>query len=204
MDRRSFLITLLLLPGAAAAMLPEGASSSASLEKNLAALAQSLWALRQPPLPPCTVAPYQEARDRQALIGLFRQNREWLYGWRDKNAELAHFNGELARTKYGAPGFYWWNVARCDEQTVGFVTYRMRSPHAGHILFLEVDENFRRRGIGHQLMETAIAALKTKGAQVVTIDTGATNYRAQSVYKSLGFVQYATMGADISLRRILT
>jgi ribosomal protein S18 acetylase RimI-like enzyme len=52
---------------------------------------------------------------------------------------------------------------------------------------LYVDANFRRKGIGQKLVETATAFAAADEAKFVQLETAIDNYTAQSLYEALGF-----------------
>lgn len=54
---------------------------------------------------------------------------------------------------------------------------------------LYVAESYRKRGIGEQLIRSAIEFGKQTGATFIQLETQAENYTAQSLYKAIGFEQ---------------
>ncbi|WP_295772566.1 GNAT family N-acetyltransferase [uncultured Mucilaginibacter sp.] len=54
---------------------------------------------------------------------------------------------------------------------------------------LYVDEAYRKRGIGKQLIKTAMAFGIQTGATFIQLETQKENYTAQSLYKAIGFEQ---------------
>ncbi len=52
---------------------------------------------------------------------------------------------------------------------------------------LYVDKDFRKKGIGRQLIEQAFSFAKDKGAVFVQLSTQVDNLTAQSLYKEIGF-----------------
>lgn len=54
---------------------------------------------------------------------------------------------------------------------------------------LYVEEAYRKRGIGEQLIKTAMDFAKKEGAMFIQLSTAVDNYPAQSLYESLGFVK---------------
>ena len=77
-------------------------------------------------------------------------------------------------------------LAKEKNNTVGFIIATFISYAAsrfGYIEDLLVDESFRHRGIGTQLVKKALEWEKSKGAKVVFVTTD----RAFGFYKKLGF-----------------
>ena len=75
---------------------------------------------------------------------------------------------------------------RDDGQLAGFVTYYKDSTGKGHVQFLAVDEKFRGKGFGEQLMRYALDDLKKMGVKHIDLFTRPINYAAQKVYKKVG------------------
>ena len=54
---------------------------------------------------------------------------------------------------------------------------------------LYVDAAFRRKGIGEQLIKTALQFAREEGGQFVQLETAVDNLGAQRLYETLGFVK---------------
>lgn len=54
---------------------------------------------------------------------------------------------------------------------------------------LYVDAQHRRKGVGEQLIQTALEFAKTDNAQFVQLETTTDNFNAQRLYESIGFVK---------------
>lgn len=52
---------------------------------------------------------------------------------------------------------------------------------------LYVDKNYRKQGIGAQLIEVAMQFAKQNGASFIELSTAVDNYIAQSLYEQVGF-----------------
>lgn len=59
----------------------------------------------------------------------------------------------------------------------------------GYIAMLAVDEYFRKKGIGSNLVLKAIRVMATEGADEVVLETEITNQPALRLYENLGFVR---------------
>ena len=69
---------------------------------------------------------------------------------------------------------------------VGFVIYRSVSEEA-EILTIATAAGHRRRGVGRALMEHCIRTLQADRVERLILEVGATNDKALSLYRSLGF-----------------
>lgn len=85
-------------------------------------------------------------------------------------------------------------VAEQDGEVVGYAYagleghdyMALRGP-AGALYDVIVDPAHRGRGVGRQLLDAAIAALKTKGAPRVVLSTAQRNEPAQRLFERAGF-----------------
>ncbi|CAB3803038.1 Mycothiol acetyltransferase [Paraburkholderia caffeinitolerans] len=69
---------------------------------------------------------------------------------------------------------------------------RQKLAHKSHIWGVFVQPAYRRAGIARRLMERAIEHARASGVEQVQLTVGASNPRAQSLYRSLGFAIYGT------------
>jgi ribosomal-protein-alanine N-acetyltransferase len=56
-----------------------------------------------------------------------------------------------------------------------------------HIATLAVHPEFRRKGVGSQLLEAALIEARNKGAREAMLEVRASNHIAQALYKDYGF-----------------
>lgn len=81
-----------------------------------------------------------------------------------------------------------------DEELVGFVIARRgsveRLRHTADIGPLYVQERSQGQGIGRVLMENVCERLKADGLLQAELTVDASNHRAVTLYKSLGFVEF--------------
>ena len=87
-------------------------------------------------------------------------------------------------------------VAEEDGKVVGLCDVHRKRPdsevsHIG-ILGIAIKKGFRDRGLGQQMMEAIIQRCKGKFDMIV-LDVFAINHRAISLYKQLGFIEYARL-----------
>ncbi len=81
------------------------------------------------------------------------------------------------------------DVIEVEGVPAGFVSFYRKSATAGFIWLLAVDQNFRGRGLGEDLMLHALKELKAQGAHFVTLSTRTFNKTALGLYSKLGFVE---------------
>ena len=86
------------------------------------------------------------------------------------------------------------NVAESDGKVVGYtyagiegVDYMALRGPAGALYDIVVDPAYRGNGIGRQLLTTALATLKERGAPRVVLSTAEGNDAAQHLFESAGF-----------------
>lgn len=78
-------------------------------------------------------------------------------------------------------------VAEIDGEVAGFALgYRPRHGVA-HVLTLDVDPRFRRRGLGEALLREVLSRLAEDGARETRLEVDVTNAAAIAFYERLGF-----------------
>jgi ribosomal-protein-alanine N-acetyltransferase len=75
-----------------------------------------------------------------------------------------------------------------DEQPLGFVLLRAIAGEA-EIISIGVRPEARRAGIGHRLMDTALAAAAAGGAEHLFLEVAADNWQALGLYLSYDFTE---------------
>lgn len=84
------------------------------------------------------------------------------------------------------------------ERMVGTIVCKLDRHHSkgtgigverGYIAMLAVDKDYRKRGIGSELVSKAINSMKEKGCDEVVLETEITNKGALALYQNLGFVK---------------
>lgn len=135
---------------------------------------------------------FEYDRDAQAIKNIFYQNWHWLIASDDFSTEF------MLRKK--APNnrnsLYFGKLIikalRPDDgsKLAGFICYYKKYDNLGWLLFLGVDEQFRKRGYGEYLVRYALDQMKLMGLPRVDLVTRVANYRAQRLYKRIGFNEY--------------
>ena len=77
-------------------------------------------------------------------------------------------------------------VAEYDEQVVGFMIYELHRTRL-HVLNFCVADDFRRQGVGRQMVEKPATKLPPQRRTRVLLEVRETNLEAQLFFKSRGF-----------------
>jgi ribosomal-protein-alanine N-acetyltransferase len=82
-----------------------------------------------------------------------------------------------------------WTFGLVAETTRGIAGYLIgrEAAGSGEILNLAVAPEFRRRGIGGELLEAGLAAFRRRRAHEVFLEVRESNHSAQSLYLARGF-----------------
>lgn len=103
-----------------------------------------------------------------------------------KQRKMPHINDDVAAN---ADGVF---VVEVDSEVAGYITtsvnYRTK---IGGIPNLSVHPKFQQRGLGGQLIETALAYLKAEGMLYARIETLEQNQIGTTFYPKMGFVEIA-------------
>jgi ribosomal protein S18 acetylase RimI-like enzyme len=133
---------------------------------------------------------YQPAQDRYAVEQIFEQNWYWLINVPYKEA-LASFTEDLDKVtslyERQKPDVRQWIVFKEDGTVKGFAVYYIKKPGIGKILFLAVDERYRGHGLAQRLIQRAMEALEKAGCKTIEIVVRVENFRAQNLYRKVGF-----------------
>ena len=137
------------------------------------------------------IRPFQPA-DRDAVMDLAPRLTEWVAAWRDPAAVLAAVRGWVSGSADKAGGadraFF---VAVAAGQIVGLVSVWEQAHFIGqldaYVGELVVAPDWAGRGMGRQLMRAAETWAADRGLSFISLDTGAANTPARTLYTSLGF-----------------
>ena len=87
-------------------------------------------------------------------------------------------------------------VATAADEVIGWIHVHLYptllDDQAAEILGFVVDEDWRSRGVGHTLMESAEAWAKERGCTVLYVRTNVVRQRAQGFYLAHGFQKLKT------------
>ncbi len=131
--------------------------------------------------------------DRGAVLALAPRLTEGMPPWRDKAAWLSAVQGWVADSADNAsqPDHAMY-VAMADGQLVGLVSVTERAHFTGqvdaYVGELVTAAGMERRGIARALMAAAEAWGAGRGLPCLTLETGAANQAARSLYAALGYL----------------
>lgn len=77
-------------------------------------------------------------------------------------------------------------VAECEERVVGFMIYELHKNRL-HVLNFAVSPNWRRRGVGQQMIDKLVNKLSHQRRNRILLEVRETNLTAQLFFKSSGF-----------------
>ncbi len=78
-------------------------------------------------------------------------------------------------------------VAEDEGYVIGYVMFWIKYEFQGHIISIAVDKNYRRSGIGTQLLVKAIAILSLLRLDTIYLEVNENNVGAVEFYKSFNF-----------------
>jgi ribosomal-protein-alanine N-acetyltransferase len=83
-------------------------------------------------------------------------------------------------------------LAESGGNVAGFILIEL-APDEGHIITLDVLENYRRRGIGSLLLETGEKEAASRGGNRMVLETATTNKAAIALWRKHGYRQIVTI-----------
>ena len=103
-----------------------------------------------------------------------------------KQRKIPHINDDVEANPDGV------FVAEIDGEIAGYITTRVNhETKIGGIPNLSVHPKFQQQGLGRQLIDTALAYLKTEGMLYARIETLEQNQIGTAFYPKMGFVEIA-------------
>jgi ribosomal protein S18 acetylase RimI-like enzyme len=115
---------------------------------------------------PATIRTYQP-RDAAVCMRLYY---EGLIGGKIAPNDTASDIEDIPAAYFSSPGNHFW-VAEVDGQAIGMIGVQMHDKGVGEIRRLRVAVNYRRRGIGSALVETALRFCEEEQYLKVKLDT---------------------------------
>lgn len=131
---------------------------------------------------------FDPARDTQAILDIFKQDRYWLVSSDDYSPEFALANRAPNQHDTRYYGTLEIKVLYDHDTLAGFTAYYMKNFCVGILLFIDVKPEFRGKGYAQELMTYAINDMKKRGASIISLVTRTSNEAAQKLYKKLGFM----------------
>ena len=78
-------------------------------------------------------------------------------------------------------------VAQQDNIVVGYIIFWIRYEDEGHIISIAVDKNYRRKGIGAELVKYAADTFRKCNVKEIKLEVRIGNTGARKFYTELGF-----------------
>lgn len=154
-----------------------------------------------------SITPYNEERDLKAIEQIFSSAPHYLFNKKvaDPLAHAIGFikaHGKVINHGSGVDATYKTYVINCDNKPVGFVQYLLNRVDTiklrqGVINFLGIDQEYRSRGLGKILLESAIADLKNNGVTYIMLSVIIDNIKARKLYERVGFQCGATVDSTV-------
>lgn len=133
---------------------------------------------------------YEESRDLPFILDMFDKNWFWLVAQTreeyDPNFDFKHLTWSANPYNFGKLQV---RVYYADNQPAGFIAYYKKNFYEGHVWYIAVKEEYRKKGYAKQLLQYAIQDLFNQGCQIVTLLTRLINTPARTTYTRLGFVE---------------
>lgn len=129
-----------------------------------------------------------EEKDLSALAILFDEYRQF-YG---SSSNLKQTSDFLIKRFQNQETIIF--ISQKDETLTGFVVLYQgfSTAECAHYYILDdtyISPRFRRQGMGHQLIDTAILFARQQNALRISLQTSKNNFEAQKLYEKLGFVE---------------
>lgn len=135
---------------------------------------------------------YNSATDKQAIHKMFADDWYWMVS--DYTIERSNSKDYVNFMLDNKSSVQWekrndltLKVCEDDGKVVGFSATYKKSSIVGHILFIVVDQDARKKGYAKALVNDALEYFFAQGCVKVSLDTRTGNKRARSLYSSLGF-----------------
>ena len=135
---------------------------------------------------------YNPATDKQAIHKMFADDWYWMvsdYTIQQSNSKdyVDFMLDNKSSVQWEKRNDLTLKVLENHGKVVGFSATYKKSSHVGHILFIVVDQDARKKGCAKALVSNALEDLFAQGFVKVSLDTRAGNTRARSLYSSIGF-----------------
>jgi|GEM_PF-471975 len=133
---------------------------------------------------------YEESRDWPFILDMFDKNWFWLVAQTreeyDPNFDFKHLTWSTNPYNFGKLNV---RVYYADNEPAGFIAYYKKNFYEGHVWYIAVKEEYRKKGYAKQLLKYAIQDLFNQGCQIVTLLTRLINTPARTTYTHLGFAE---------------
>ncbi len=127
--------------------------------------------------------PMEYEQDLDTLLEMHRQS--WRINFPGKRFDTWAFTGALQSSAERGEVYVY------EQEPGTIVAWLWLSFHglaAAHVRHVQVAEEHWGRGLGHQVMQDAIALARARGCRTLTLAVTKSNERAMALYRSLTFV----------------
>jgi len=146
------------------------------------------WYLYQKFQPAEQILDFNDARDTQDILDIFKRDWYWLVASDDYSPEfMLKYRAATQDMRY--LGRLQIKVLRSKDGLIGFIAYYMKTPTEGFVLFLDINPPFRGKGYSEKLLSYALDNLKRLGATAVRLVTRTDNFPAQKLYQRTNFTE---------------
>lgn len=146
---------------------------------------------------------YVPEKHKEFIKRQFKENWYWLIS--SPEYDVDHMLDTHSPNNYEPQYYGKMNIlVICQEgEPVGFGSYYMRTAVQGEILFIEVDKQFRGKGIAQKLVGCIEEKLKLAGAKTVKLCTRVENEIARRLYQRLGYQETCQNRGFVYFRKAL-
>ena len=145
---------------------------------------------------------FDDGRDTQDILNLFKEYRYWLLASDDYSPEYALKHRSPKMNPLYA-GKLIIKVLREQGKFVGFVAYWKESPLRGQLLFLSIRPELRGKRHSEKLMRYALDDMKNMGIKKVWLVTRTSNLAAQKVYNRMGYYETSRNNGYVYFEKVL-
>ncbi len=141
------------------------------------------------------ICDFDPARDSEEILEIFKNDWRWLVPDIDFSPEYAS-NMLIYMHNEQKKGFLSIKLLCEKGKVAGFVVYHTkREGGDGWLSLFAVNQKFRCKGYGKQLVQYALKDLASMGANRVQSVTSADNFPAQRLYNRVGFDEISRNGS---------
>lgn len=141
----------------------------------------------------CKIEDFNYETDAAAVDALFHKGDNWYWMFMGFDEySIDHMLRYKSPEQYQKRSIMVLKVAKVDGKIAGFLGYHPKSAYVWRLLFLLVDQDFRRQGIAKKLLNFAVEDMIHRGAIRVDLGTRDNNFKSQALYKKFGFKEVGT------------
>lgn len=132
------------------------------------------------------ISSFENSRDRQFILDMFKKNWYWLVENPDFSPEfmMDKMSPDKKPENFGKEQI---KVLYKDGEPVAFITYNKEKFYKGFIHFVLVDEKHRGKKYAQELIDYALKDLFSQGVNMVWLLTREGNKSARALYERMGF-----------------